>query len=216
MDKKAMANGWKSIRASLNRGRGVALLVNHVSKLDGLLLGMFAPLDITMKCKTYMKSDLFDAFLTGRIWTLVGHLPVHFKSEEKGVFKVDREKQAIVTQKLSAFMKTGKILIFCPEGQISQDPSKLQPFRRGSFAMVAELGMDVWAFTTHNAQKVWPNSQKMGGFPATLKLSITKLHDGKVEKDDIKGACIRLSEETQKKMQKEVDRHFSGESKQNQ
>jgi len=189
--------------------------MNHVSKLDGLLMAMLAPVDVTAKCKTYMNVRLFKAFLVGRLWKLVGHLPVYFKSNDHGAFKVDKEKQAVVSKKLRGFMATGKILIFCPEGQINNDPRTLQPFRRGSFDMPSEMGMDIWALTTANCDKVWPKLAPMGGYPATIKISLKKIHSGNPRKknaslDEVKEACKNLADKCQIKMQAEVDKFYSG------
>jgi len=212
MDRARMNKSWNLIRSSLNSGKSVFLLMNHVSKLDGLLMAMLAPVDITAKCKTYMNIRLFQAFLTGRIWKLVGHLPVHFKSDEHGVFKVDREKQAVVSKKLRGFMETGKILIFCPEGQINKNPRNLQPFRRGSFALPAELGMDIWALTTQNCDGIWPRKAGMGGRPGSIKVALKKIHNGKVngkmDADDIKEECKVLAEKCQQSMQQEVSKLY--------
>uniref|UniRef100_A0A7S3YTW4 Phospholipid/glycerol acyltransferase domain-containing protein n=1 Tax=Lotharella globosa TaxID=91324 RepID=A0A7S3YTW4_9EUKA len=218
-----MAKAWNEIAATLKKGRSVFLLVNHVSKLDGLLMAMLAPVSILQKCKTLMMHRLFNAFLTGRIWKLCGHLPVYFKSDEHGKFSVDKERQAGVNTQLKEFLGKGRILIFCPEGQINKDPKTLQPFRRGSFAMPAEMGMDIWAFTTHNCDKVWPKDADMGGFPTTVKVTLTKLMDGDETKADtpeeIKAACVTMASKCQSRMQVVVDKYYAteqGDSKKSQ
>eukprot|EP00467_Chlorarachnion_reptans_P006016 CAMPEP_0114519442 /NCGR_PEP_ID=MMETSP0109-20121206/19006_1 /TAXON_ID=29199 /ORGANISM="Chlorarachnion reptans, Strain CCCM449" /LENGTH=258 /DNA_ID=CAMNT_0001700183 /DNA_START=59 /DNA_END=835 /DNA_ORIENTATION=- len=223
VDNEEMSKGWTRIRKSLSRGKSVFLLVNHVSRLDGLLMAMVAPMDVTAKCKTLMNITLFRQFLVGRIWELCGHLPVYFKSDEHGKFKVDQEKQAVVSKELREFMETGKILIFCPEGQINKEPRTLQPFRRGSFRLPTELKMDIWAFTTHNAHVTWPKKAAFGGVPTTLNYTLTKIHDGdsaSVPEDpnseEFKATYIKLAASCQKAMQVEVDKFYALESKQDQ
>jgi len=109
-----------------------------------------------------MAGNLFNAVLAGRIFTLIGHLPVHFKSDDYSKFTVDKEKQMKVwiyyhedscvhsmdqklplqvVEEMEHFLKKGKILMYCPEGRINKNPEKLSPFRHGSFKIVHELNL---------------------------------------------------------------------------
>eukprot|EP00954_Amorphochlora_amoebiformis_P006807 531915-Amorphochlora_amoeboformis.AAC.1 len=97
------------------------------------------------------------------------------------------------------------------------------------------MGMDIWALTTANCDKVWPKLAPMGGYPATIKISLKKIHSGNPRKknasldevnlhgynkgksmviihmfDQVKEACKNLADKCQIKMQAEVDKFYSG------
>jgi hypothetical protein len=65
-----------------------------------------------------------------------------------GQFGVDKEKQAPVSAALKKHIESGGALGICPEGQVSNSPPNMQPFRRGSFAIAIENQMPIYGRST--------------------------------------------------------------------
>jgi 1-acyl-sn-glycerol-3-phosphate acyltransferase len=138
-----------------------------------------------MGVRTLMNYKLFNLPVFGSLCKMIGHYPVYFKAETHGSFSVDQEKMAPVMEDAANHLTSGGTLSVFPEGQISKDPSTLQSFRRGSFAMAKKHKLKITGMIMHGCADCWAKAAPMGGDPAIVTVSLFDVMDLAKESDDI-------------------------------
>lgn len=59
---------------------------------------------------------------------------------------------------------------------MNKEPSKgLKPFRRGSFSQAAKFSTPIFGAALHGCTDAWPVDAPIGGYPATVGISLKKL-----------------------------------------
>uniref|UniRef100_A0A7S2TYK1 Phospholipid/glycerol acyltransferase domain-containing protein n=1 Tax=Lotharella oceanica TaxID=641309 RepID=A0A7S2TYK1_9EUKA len=175
-DERRAQASWDKIRSNIRNKRATVLMLNHTSRLDGLLTAMIAPADVIKRSKSYVSSFVFEIPIFGGIVSRIGHRPVHFKSDADGFFSVDKDKQMKEFVKMSSFLKHNHgILVYCPEGAINKNPKQLLAFRRGSFKHASSLKAEMWSLTFLNNNLAWPRKTALGGLPAPIFYSLRLL-----------------------------------------
>lgn len=107
---------WRAVEQGA-AARGCLIMVNHTSQLDGFLFGALASPFVVCHTKSLMKSVLFKIPLAGKLFSMMGHLPVFFKSDAADAsFSVDKERQAPINEIVNRHLSQDRgILSFCPE-----------------------------------------------------------------------------------------------------
>mmetsp|Transcript_45229 Transcript_45229/g.52293 ORF Transcript_45229/g.52293 Transcript_45229/m.52293 type:complete len:292 (+) Transcript_45229:57-932(+) len=176
------------------------MALNHTSFWDAFVFVGSAPVSYIYNCKTLMKSSLRKLPLFGPVFDRVGHFPVYFKTSADGDFSVDKERQAIVAERVNEHIgKNGRIAIF-PEGAINKTPITLQGFRHGSFSLVMQHKLRLYYCITVGNDISWPAQESLGGFPADIDVKFGSFPVD-FEKDTVQEVASRL----QTKMQQELD-----------
>jgi hypothetical protein len=81
------------------------------------------------------------------------------------------------TADVAVHIAAGGSIGLCPEGQVSRaPPTPLQSFRRGSFAIPCANKMPIWGYTMLGCHDTWPLKEAIGGFPATIYVSLDHLY----------------------------------------
>lgn len=176
------------------------LLCNHTSFLDALMVVSFSPAPFITTARTLMKAGLQKLPLLGPCFDRVGHFPVYFKSDESGVFSVDKDRQAAVSEKVVKHVKRGGSLTICPEGQMNKNPAELLPFRNGSFQTILDNNMEVFYYAFWGIGNVWPLGAPLpSGGPDDIYVHVGRIGPA-LEGED----CAALSARCQGVMQKAV------------
>ena len=125
------AQMWAEVQAKLDSddARPVFMLGNHTSFLDTVLTVAKMPMRCIYRSRTYMADYLLDLPLLGTCIRAMGHFEVSFKGKTDGDFSVDREKMAQTQLRVDAFIASGGMLCFFPEGQLNANPETVMPFR---------------------------------------------------------------------------------------
>jgi len=183
--------------------RAPFLLMNHTSFLDFFIFTASCPSAILsrLNMRTMIKAKLFDLPLYGAaVGDRCGSFAVHFKRDDAGSFQVDAEKQAAVMERVTKHVEASGTIAVCPEGQIAKDPPAMQPFRRGSFAIPIQFEMPIWGMVMHGCYDGWPKNESIGGFPATITVSLEYLMTPKAGDDK-----ATVAQQCQDKMQAMMD-----------
>merc|ERR1711865_206598 len=134
----------------------IVLLCNHTSFLDTPMYTRLVPTRVLWHCRGYVGAFLFKMPLFGTIIKGIGHFGVYFKSTEDGKFSVDKEKMAVVEERVDEHLKQQGVLTLFPEGTVNKDPEKgLLPFRYGTFVKALKHNFRLWAFTSDGHEKCW-------------------------------------------------------------
>lgn len=207
LDNAPSNEDWIRVIPNEAMKRGAVVMVNHTSYMDGFLFSALTPFRVIERTRTLMKSSLFSVPVLGGVFTRLGHLPVYFVREtDNNSFSVDKERQAKVTQTVRAHLAGGGVLAFCPEGGINRkDPTKLLSFRRGTFQMIAELGVPIFGLTMYGNHVFWPPAAQMGGLPSTIIADVFAVEDwnAHVEKPEMDAAALCAMCES--RMQRSLD-----------
>ena len=175
-----LSNSSSEPWSQLSKDSKPLVLINHTSTFDAFFYSAMVPLNIIKNIKTLAKSGVFSIPVLGSILHSCGHFPVHFtKQTTVGSFSVDKEKQAIVLQKMEAHINKGYGISMFPEGQINRgNTTELQSFRRGSFEIARRHNMPIWCFIHTGIDQFWPmNVRTVGGFPAKIRWSLFKVEN---------------------------------------
>lgn len=149
--------------------RPVFVLGNHTSFLDTVLAVAKMPMRCIYRSRTYMASYLLDLPLLGTVIRAMGHFEVTFKGTKDGDFSVDREKMAQTQVRVDAFIASGGMLCFFPEGQLNPKPEEVMPFRYGGIKVALQNDAILYQFVTTGCSVVWPRKAQVGGFPGSIR-----------------------------------------------
>ncbi|KAG8469109.1 hypothetical protein KFE25_007627 [Diacronema lutheri] len=198
---------WARIVPEPLLARGAVFMVNHSSFGDGFLFSALTPQRVIARARTLMKGSVFKTPIIGSVFSRLGHMPVYFTREaDNAAFSVDKERQAKVTEEMRAHLLGGGIVAFCPEGTINRtDPRALLPFRRGTFQLIVDLKLPVFGLTMHGNHVFWPNSQQMGGNPATIYADVFAVEAWNAQLDAPTIDAAALTELCQQRMQASLD-----------
>lgn len=158
----------KEVEAGKGKHKPVFTLGNHTSFLDVPLCVTNLPTFFFYRCRTYMADHLYNLPVLGYICKAVGHFPVHFTSDEEGVFKADQEKQKHVEAKVDAFMSNGGFMSIYPEGQVNKNPDTILTFRYGGMKRMLERDARICILVYHGNPKVWPKKALISGKPGKI------------------------------------------------
>jgi len=189
-------------QVSWEQTQGSFVIMNHTSYLDVFVFVCSCPVKVLMGVRTLMNYKLFNLPVFGSLCKMIGHYPVYFKAETHGSFSVDQEKMAPVMEDAANHLTSGGTLSVFPEGQISKDPSTLQSFRRGSFAMAKKHKLKITGMIMHGCADCWAKAAPMGGDPAIVTVSLFDVMDLAKESDDIEVG--EIAERCQVIMEKEL------------
>jgi 1-acyl-sn-glycerol-3-phosphate acyltransferase len=186
--------------------KGAIFMVNHTSYVDGFVFSALTPQRVIARSRTLMKGSFFSTPVIGSVFRHLGHMPVYFQKEtDHTTFSVDKEKQAKVTLEMRKHLAAGGILAFCPEGTINRtDPTQLLLFRRGTFAMIAELRLPVFGLTTYGNHFFWPNHAHMGGYPSTIVADVFAVDEWNSQLDNDALDAAAITDMCQRRMQESV------------
>ncbi|RNF03886.1 acyltransferase [Trypanosoma rangeli] len=186
---------WRAIECRGAVGAG------HTSFFDTLLFLWLCPLGFLANCKAFAKKALWKLPLMGEIIRACGHFPVYFNSQDASSFSVDKEKQALIMEKVEEFMDGGGVICFFPEGVLNSTPSTLKDFRIGTFNMLIKHHMPIHYMVYSGSHEVWnPVMKGLPGFPADVHFFIGKYEYAK----DASGA--EVAKGLREVMQKHLDR----------
>ncbi len=124
---------------------GAILVANHASYLDSIVLVVALPGETAFVAKT----ELADQIFAGRFLPRLGALFVE---------RADPEKGARDTQIALAAARSGRRLLFFPEGTLSRMPG-LMAFRLGAFQTAVETGLPVVPITLRGTRSVLRGDQ---------------------------------------------------------
>lgn len=180
------------------------LCVNHPSFFDVFLYIWVVPFHALANTKTFFKGQLANWPLAGRLFTSSGLFPVYFRANSGPDFSVEKDKQQLVADEATEFIRNGGCLSLCPEGAVNHgDPRVLATFRHGSFTMFFEQRVpEVYYMVTCGNEHVWPHDMFLGGFPGSVLVKV-----GKVVMDysDPEMDAKKMSVVVREAMQKELD-----------
>ena len=127
----------------------VILAANHVSNLDGVILGAWLIPKLGRRIHWLGKKELFD-------WPIVGWAAVN-----GGVHPVDRGTADVEAFRLAQLiLDEGNILFVFPEGTRSPDGS-LQEARDGLAVLALRTGAPIVPIGVAGSHEVWPRGQKL-------------------------------------------------------
>merc|ERR1740129_1640584 len=100
----------------------------------------------------------------------MGHLCVPFKAAgADGGMEVDKSKVERIMATYEAYLKTGGICAWFPEGTINGgDCSKVATFRGGGFAIAVRNDVEIWCIAYSGNAVTWGKCQAIGGTPCQL------------------------------------------------
>ncbi|CAM9931953.1 unnamed protein product [Chrysoparadoxa australica] len=154
---------------------GVCLLINHVSFLDAFVFVAMTPRSVVTRYKTLMKAQLFNVPLLGTISRLVGHFPVHFLTNDDAEFRVNKEAQSEVGERVNEWVAKGGCLSIFPEGRTNRKPPVMHSFRKGPFKVAAELNTAVVGLVTVGNHQCWPRNESIGGLPSKIGMKLIRV-----------------------------------------
>jgi 1-acyl-sn-glycerol-3-phosphate acyltransferase len=115
-------------REKIPRGRAVVFMANHQSNADPPALTACLPPVLYLA-----KKEAFHIPVLGRAMRARGFIPVDRRNREQAAKAIDRAAEAL---------RAGRSFLVFPEGTRSPD-GRLQPFRKGVFAMALKAGAPV-------------------------------------------------------------------------
>jgi 1-acyl-sn-glycerol-3-phosphate acyltransferase len=132
---------------------------NHVSHLDVVAIARAIPLGLF-----YIgKKELKKIPILGQYMYLIGHIFIDRKNREKAMQSM---------RKAAALINKGKNVITFPEGTRSRD-GKTALFKRGTFIIAKEGGIDIQPLAVANADKILPRDSFIIR-PGTIEVRIGK------------------------------------------
>lgn len=127
----------------------VILASNHVSNLDGVILGAWLVPRIPRRIHMLGKKEMFD-------WPLIG-----FLARNGGVHPVDRSSADVEAFRLAErILEQGHVLLIFPEGTRSRD-GRLQQARDGLAMLALRTGAPIVPIGVGNSDRAWPRGQKL-------------------------------------------------------
>jgi 1-acyl-sn-glycerol-3-phosphate acyltransferase len=127
----------------------VILASNHVSNLDGVVLGAWLVPAFTRRINMLGKNEMFD-------WPVVGWV-----ARNGGVHPVDRDGADIEAFRLAErILGEGHVLLIFPEGTRSRD-GRLQKARDGLAMLALRTGAPIVPIGVGDSDRVWPRGQKL-------------------------------------------------------
>jgi hypothetical protein len=156
-------------------------MANHNSWFDAVFYTGLVPLDLYKYHKGFMKGALRNIPIAGYVFfEVLGQFPVHYNSEERENFAVDKEKQAQEMQKVLDWIRVEKnSFVYSPEGRVNPDPDKIQELRYGMIKVLFEEANDCSPFyllTFWNAADFWGQTEKTGGKPCDMLVRMSKYY----------------------------------------
>lgn len=171
--------------AALSAEGAALLLMNHSSFFDFFLFTSSMPVRYVLSShlRTVISAGLSKLPVLGATMGVhAGSFFVYFQAKgagfgkgEFGDFSVDRDKQQAETDRMDKHIEAGGAVAFCPEGGMNKTPPQLRPFRRGSFGQAVKYRTPVWGAALVGCPECWPMKAAVGGFPARVGISISKL-----------------------------------------
>ena len=181
-----------------------AVIMNHTSFWDTIQFAGLAPWSYFNGCRTLMKDSLHKLPIFGGICKRIGHFPVYFKSDEDGNFSVDKERQAVVMERVAKHIQQNGGIGLFPEGAVNKEPRTLKMFRQGSFQVVLDHKLPLYYFVAVGNDDTWHSKAPIGGKPADIWIKI-----GEYKIDHNKAPEAReIAAGSQEMMQKVVDELF--------
>jgi 1-acyl-sn-glycerol-3-phosphate acyltransferase len=114
---------WDLMRRDIKEhGKGVFVMMNHVSFLDAMVFSAYCPTDIIIHTRTLMKAGLFKLPIFGVIAKRCGHFPVFFSGTKLGDFSTNKDRMNQVMEGVNKHVLAGGSLALFPEGQIGKNP----------------------------------------------------------------------------------------------
>jgi 1-acyl-sn-glycerol-3-phosphate acyltransferase len=127
----------------------VILASNHVSNLDGVVLGAWLVPVIARRIHWLGKKEMFD-------WPVVGWV-----ARNGGVHPVDRGGADVEAFRLAQrILDEGHLLLIFPEGTRSPD-GRLQQARDGLAMLALRTGAPIVPIGVAGSDRVWPRGQKL-------------------------------------------------------
>jgi 1-acyl-sn-glycerol-3-phosphate acyltransferase len=127
----------------------VILAANHVSNVDGVLLGGWVIPRLSRQVQWLGKREMFEVPIMGRVVRDYGVHPVERSGADLEAFRI-----------AEGILDGGGVLLLFPEGTRSRDGSLQKP--RDGLAMLAlRTGATIVPIGVSNTDKVWPRGQKM-------------------------------------------------------
>ena len=124
----------------------VVFMSNHLSFLDGPLLGMLIPGAV----RIIIKKSIFRIPVIGQAMRFVGFVPVDRKRAQRGKLSIARA---------AALMRDrGYSFLLFPEGTRSRD-GRLQAFRRGGFFLALESGAPIVPVSIRGTFELMPKGR---------------------------------------------------------
>ncbi|MCI0653505.1 MAG: AMP-binding protein [Methylococcaceae bacterium] len=116
------------------------LVCNHCSYLDGAILLMALPLHFSFVAKAELKEQILARIFLKRI-------------ETEFVTRFEPEKGVADSEKITQAARSGKNLLFFPEGTFTRIPG-LRPFYMGAFKTAAETGHTLIPVVIHGTRSI--------------------------------------------------------------
>ncbi len=127
----------------------VILASNHVSNLDGVVLGAWLVPRIPRRIHMLGKREMFD-------WPVIGYL-----ARNGGVHPVDRRGADVEAFRTAErVLEQGHILLIFPEGTRSPD-GRLQKARDGLAVLAMRTNAPIVPIGVGDSDRVWPRGQKL-------------------------------------------------------
>ena len=134
---------------AIPRDGPLILAANHVSNLDGVVLGSWLVPAIPRRIHWLGKKELFD-------WPLLG-----WAARNGGVHPVDRDASDVEAFRLAQrILDEGHVLLIFPEGTRSRDGA-LQKARDGLALLALRTGAPILPIGVADSDRVWPRGQKL-------------------------------------------------------
>jgi 1-acyl-sn-glycerol-3-phosphate acyltransferase len=130
-------------RERIEPGARYIFMANHLSFLDGPILGMIIPRPI----RIVLKKSLFRIPILGMAMSHVGFIPVDRRGVKGGQKSMRRAARLMREQ--------GYSFLLFPEGTRSRD-GKIQAFRRGGFFLALESGAPIVPVTIDGTFELMP------------------------------------------------------------
>lgn len=143
-------------REKIPHGRAAIYMPNHQSNCDPPAVIVILPPVLVMA-----KREFFRVPVLGTAMTYRGFIPVDRSNHERAMRSVD---QAV------AALRAGKSFMAFPEGTRSPD-GRLQPFKKGLFAMAIKAGALVVPVSVSGAHKVMPKG-RFAIHPGRVRITI--------------------------------------------
>ena len=135
--------------ASIPTEGPVILASNHVSNLDGVILGAWLVPVIPRRIHWLGKKEMFD-------WPVIGYI-----ARNGGVHPVDRGGADLESFRLAQrILEGGGVLLIFPEGTRSRD-GRLQEARDGLAMLALRTGAPIVPIGIADSDRVWPRGQKL-------------------------------------------------------
>jgi 1-acyl-sn-glycerol-3-phosphate acyltransferase len=171
-------DGLEEYKAGLSKsaGRPRILLANHQSFLDTILVCATCPISEVAVLKMFGTAGMFKMPIIGTIFKACGHFVVPFKDQSTGAnatsdFSVDKDKMSGVMAQAEAWVSSGNITAWFPEGAMNKRVSdELPQFRAGGFVLATKTDVEIWCVALSGLEVCWPRKGAVGGRPARMRV----------------------------------------------